>query len=207
MGLLHPIITRPANHLLFVRYRKEAAWVEAAGYAWLLLSWYFPLFLYSKAQAWFWWLWAAAPVVVIAFFYRRAIDLFRRCGKGDEFIFDSAAGTLSHNGRIVRIRNIRKVVFQTFLRSTSGRDQGIYTLRLLLDEGSKIDLAVLREEKPVAELADQVAAFLGMRMEKEYTTAGDRDGIKSLDLTQRQLEVDENSPQNSATFRDPPAGR
>jgi hypothetical protein len=131
------------------------------------------------------------PIVGIALLRRRVVDLFRRCRTDDVYAFDSAARTLSHNGTTVAIRNIRKIVFETFSGSLDGRVQEIYSLRLFLEEGSRLDLAVLYEEKPVAELADQVSAFLGMKTKKEYAAAWDREGIKSLDLTQRQLDADD----------------
>lgn len=137
---------------------------------------------------WFWWLWVMLPLAIVAALYRRAIELLRRCRRGDEWAFDSDAGTVTHNGRLTaHLRDIKKVQFESFTGDNrNAYDSNIYTLRVLLADGSNIKLACLYNERPVALLADEVAALLGMRVEKEYRSVWDRPGIQSLGLTQLQ---------------------
>ena len=201
MSLFQPVVIRPARHLLLVRFKKEVAWFQAAVLACLTFSWYLPMAAYYHTidPRWFWWLLASVPVVLIACFYRQAIDLARRCVKGNDYVFDSAAGTVSHTGSpTVLFRNIDKVIFRTYLGESNGHQHETYSVALLLADGSKIQLTILEKEKPVADLASEIADFVGKRIEKVYATVWDHHGepIKSLDLTQRQLDSEVNSSES-----------
>lgn len=198
MGVGDPIIVRPARNLLLFRYRKAAAWAQTALLAWFLICWYAPVVGFRDRMSdpkWFWWLWMLLPAALAAVFYRQMIELFRRCRRGDEYAFDSTAGTVTHNGKLtVHFRDIRRVLVDTFTANDRNTyNSNVYTLRLLLAGGSKMDLACLYDEAPVALLADAVADLLGLRLEREYRTVWDREGIKSLGLTQRQLDSETES--------------
>jgi hypothetical protein len=188
-----PIVLKPSPHLLLVRFRREAAWLEFGGILLTVAIWYWALFRTRSETAaadwdapWLWWVFAFVPLALLINGY--FIRLIGRCLNGDEFSFNSASGTLTHAGRtIARLRDIRKVLVRTF-DPPRQRVPDVYSLRLILENESKIDIAVLHRREPIDSLAAQVGGFLGIRVIEEYTQGYTSESVKSLGLTEREFD-------------------
>ena len=107
-----------------------------------------------------------------------------RWREGEEFVFDSIAGTLTYAGKPAG--KVDRVVLSVF-RPDKERHH-YFRVKLLLPDGSKLEAVASSSEKYVTGIAEQIARFLGKHLDIEYRGGRHGHPIQSLNLSERELE-------------------
>lgn len=156
--------------MLVVRYSRVVACLQVLAFAVFLVFWYGFFYLTPDARPdlhgnWFMWFFFLGPLSLLLS-YRSCVEILRTCLKGSSYEFDAGNRTIKHNGRFVAsFGNIRKVMISDLSDTEDGRDS--FCVSLVRDDHKRIVLTTTSEE-PAARVAEEMADFFGLSIDKEY---------------------------------------